>query len=453
MTPAPQRPTPSPFAVTVQTYRPPVPETPTDLKLNANEGMLLKADWMDTLSKLPSEAVCGYPSSASLEADIAQAFHLDSAQVLVGTGGDDVVERAIRAYLAPGRTMIMNDPSFAMLERYATLAGGTTVLVPWMDGGLPVDDMLARVDETTTMIVVVSPNNPTGLTATTDDLRRLRDAAPSAMLLVDLAYGEFADGDLTDVALSLPDTIVIRSFSKAWGLAGLRAGWAASSPDIIEQLRSVGHPYPVSTLSAAIVSSMLATGKPLVEEFVKTVRSHREQLSALLGDLGAAVTPSQGNFVLARFDDATWVRDALAGMGIAVRAFPDVPVLTDYLRITVPGCPDQLRRLCDALKTILRPEHVLIDPLATDAPAFISRVARPGNTPAIAPIDPSGIRDLNATCAWCVGTSIEAILDARRAGVLPLAIASPHGPQPEAFCRAGAARVLTTLDQLQELLP
>ena len=235
-------PSPSPYAAAVKAYRPPAPLTPTDLRLHSNEGMLLVTDWLDVLSKLSAEAVSGYPSAAALEAQIADAFGLDAAQVLAGTGGDDVVERALRAYLCPGRRVILNDPSFVMLGRYATLAGGESVTLPWLAGPLPVDDMLSAVDETTAMIVVVSPNNPTGLAATADDLRRLRDGAPSAMLLVDLAYGEFADEDLTASALSLPNTIVIRSFSKAWGLAGLRVGWAAGPPDVMENLRAVGHP-------------------------------------------------------------------------------------------------------------------------------------------------------------------------------------------------------------------
>ena len=437
-------PTPSPYAAAVRTYRPPVPLTPTDLKLHANEGMLLTTDWLDVLKDLPGEAISGYPSATALEAVIADAFNLDAAQVLAGTGGDDVVERALRAYLCPGRTIILNDPSFVMLNRYAALAGGEPVTLPWAAGPLPVDDMLAAVDETTAMIVVVSPNNPTGLTATADDLRRLREGAPSAMLLVDLAYGEFADEDLTAIALSLANTIVIRSFSKAWGLAGLRVGWAAGPADVMEQLRAVGHPYPVTAPSAAIVTHMLRQGLPIVEEFVSRIRIHRSQLAALLTDCGAEVTPSQANFLLVRFDDATWVRDALAGMGIAVRAFPDVPVLHDQLRITIPGDLGDLDRLCEAVETVLRPDRILIDPRIADAALLAERHDK---------IAVKAVEDVDAGRCWFVAADVDTVTAAHRAGMLPLGITTPDGPEGNDLLLAGAGRAFTDLSQLEELLP
>jgi histidinol-phosphate aminotransferase len=436
-------PTPSPYAAAVRTYRPPVPLTPTDLKLHANEGLLLVTDWLDVLGDLPGSAISGYPSAASLEAVIAEAFNLDVAQVLAGTGGDDVVERALRAYLCPGRTIILNEPSFVMLNRYAALAGGEPVTVPWAAGPLPVDEMLATVDETTAMIVVVSPNNPTGLTATADDLRRLRDSAPSAMLLVDLAYGEFADEDLTATALSLANTIVIRSFSKAWGLAGLRVGWAAGPPDVMEQLRAVGHPYPVTAPSSAIVSHVLRHSRSIVDEFVDRIRTHRRRLAELLADCGAEVTPSQANFLLVRFDDATWVRDALAGMGIAVRAFPDVPVLHDQLRITVPGDVGDLERLCKAVEIVLRPDRAVIDPRAPHADELAER----HDTITVGAVD-------DCTCrSWFVGADVDSVRAARGAGMLPLGLTTGGEPEDRDLLLAGAGRVLADLSQLEELLP
>src|SRR5690606_24728281 len=106
-------------------------------------------------------------------------------------------------------------------------AGGSVRSVPWLGGPLPTPGLIAAADETTAAVAVVSPNNPTGSVASADDLVQLREALPHALLIVDLAYGELADVDLTEVALTLPDTIVVRTLSKAWGLAGLRVGYVA----------------------------------------------------------------------------------------------------------------------------------------------------------------------------------------------------------------------------------
>ena len=453
----PMSPQPSPFAAAVKTYRPPVPLAPTDLRLSGNEGSLLMADWLDVLADLAPHAVSRYPSVAELEGDIARAFGLQRQQVLAGTGGDDAVERTIRAYLCPGREIILNEPSFVMLQRYATLAGGDSVFVPWLAGRLPVDEMLAAVTERTAIIVVVSPNNPTGLVATVEDLRRLRREAPSVLLVVDLAYGEFADDDLTDAALSLPNTVVIRSFSKAWGLAGLRVGWAAGPADVIEHLRAVGHPYPVSSLSMAIVSHMLQHGREDVETFVGQVRASRRTLSQALDRGGGEVTPSQGNFVLVRFDNAVWVRDALAGMGIAVRAFPEVPVLHDRLRITVPGEQPVLGRLCEALETVLRPEAILLAAELAGHQETVRPACKGLALGVVAGPTADDIRrtrsQLGVERAWMLTASAETTGAARQAGVLPVAVSTGDGLSETDLLTAGAAKVLSDVAQIKELLP
>jgi len=202
---------------------------------------------------------------------------------------------------------------------------------------------------------------------------------------------------------------------------------------------------------------VLRRGRSVVDEFVRRVRGHRLQLADLLTDCGVDVTPSQANFVLARFADATWVRDALAGMGIAVRAFPDVPVLSDRLRITVPGDERNLHRLCVALETVLRPDGVLIDSRAVEAGQVADRLTERRDGVTVAAIDmPSGqaaLDDINASRCWFVGTDVASVRDARQAGVLPLGVETPNGPEARDMLLAGAGRVLVNLTQLEELLP
>lgn len=217
---------------------------------------------------------------------------------------------------------------------------------------------------------MVSPNNPTGATIGTDELLAIGTAVPHAVLLVDQAYAEFEDdehallaGNLTSVALSeLPNAVVVRTFSKAWGMAGLRVGYAMGHHSIISLLNRAGGPYPVSGPALKFAGMMLQTRPKGDTEYLKQVRSERKQLADLLNDCGAEALPSQANFVYARFGltgpSAEFVGKALDSLGIAVRSFQSEP---DVLRITCPGDRASYERLAASLRTILRPEAMLFD--------------------------------------------------------------------------------------------
>jgi histidinol-phosphate aminotransferase len=245
-----------------------------------------------------------------------------------------------------------------MIERYARLTGGSVVSVGWPDGPYPVDEVLDAVTDRTSIVVVVSPNSPSGLVATARDIERLSEGAPRALLLVDLAYVEFADEDLTSRVLEIDNAILVRSMSKAWGLAGLRVGWAAGPAGIIDWLRAAGHPYAVSAPSLAIARERLRTGRDDVSGFVSRIREERSRLTSTLRTLGVRVPDSQSNFVLGRFADAGAVRSGLAERGIAVRIFPGKPGLEGCLRITLPGEAEGFERLTRALTEILTGKEV-----------------------------------------------------------------------------------------------
>ena len=219
---SPLVPAPAPRMAGCPAYAPPRPRGPIDLRLDGNEGAAPPAGLLDVLAAVGPELLRRYPSAAGLEAVLAERFARPPGGVLVTAGADDALYRACLAVLAPGREVVLPVPTFEMLPRYAQLAGGMLRAVPWPDGPYPTDAVLAAVTPRTAMVVVVSPNNPTGCVATGEDLRRLADRAPQAVLLVDLAYVEFAEEDLTAAALALPNAIATRTFSKAWGLAGLR---------------------------------------------------------------------------------------------------------------------------------------------------------------------------------------------------------------------------------------
>jgi histidinol-phosphate aminotransferase len=334
-------------------YAPRIAAGPVALKLDANEGPAPPAFLWEALRDADAEQLRRYPSARRLEALLAERLDVPAESVVATAGVDDGLERAVRAALCRGREAILPAPTFEMLERYVRASGADVARIPWLDGGLPVDAMLAAITPRTSFVAVVSPNNPTGLVAAPTDLARLSEAAPSALLAVDLAYTEFADVDLTRAALALPNAVVLRTFSKALGLAGLRVGYAAGPKPLVDLLRAAGHPYAVSSISLAIAEARIQGGLADVARHVDAVRRERVRLEALLRRAGALVTRSQGNFAFARLDGARRVHGELARRGVSVRAFCDTPLIGDGLRITVPGGEAEFETLMAALAEIL----------------------------------------------------------------------------------------------------
>ena len=352
----------APSASTHDSYRVPRAQAPVDLRLDANEGPRLQE-----LPTLPADAARRYPDSSQFERELAASFDLDPARVLVTAGGDDALLRAALTYLGPERDLVLVEPTFEMIERYALLAGAHLRPVresAEADGRFPIEAFLAELErdqDRIGMVAVVTPNNPTGSTATAEDLRRIAAAVPDAILCVDLAYTEFADEDLTAVALTLPNALVVRTFSKAWGLAGARVGFALGAPETIRPLRAAGGPYAVAGPSLELARWCWTERRALRDDYVAQVTRERVQLAATLNRLGARARPSKANFVLADVPDPLWLRDALSGLGIAIRAFPGRRGLERSVRITCPGSSSDLRRLEASLATALAPQALLFD--------------------------------------------------------------------------------------------
>jgi histidinol-phosphate aminotransferase len=358
----PSGPAPSPAIVGIDAYKVPRHTAPIDLRLDGNEGLAPPRALLGRLAEAdPATVLRTYPSRRELERLLAERAGIDPSRVIVTSGGDDALDRACRSFLAPGRDVVMPEPTFEMLRRYAQWAGGRVISVPWGVDAYPTDAVIEALTPTTTAIMVVSPNNPTGGVISAEDLVRLSAAAPGAAILLDLAYVEFADVDLTAQALTLPNVLVFRTMSKAWGLAGLRVGYALGPAEWIGWLAAAGNPYTVSGPSLLLATERLNTGEGDVATFAARVRIERESLTETLTAHGVSPRPSQGNFVFATTPRAGWLRDACAGLGIGIRAWPGHPVLGEAVRITCPGSEGDHDRLTHALTTALTPEAILFD--------------------------------------------------------------------------------------------
>jgi histidinol-phosphate/aromatic aminotransferase/cobyric acid decarboxylase-like protein len=198
--------------------------------------------------------------------------------------------------------------------------------------------------------IVVSPNNPTGEVIDAADLMALADAFE--FVVFDGAYTEFADVDLTATALTLPNVLMIRTMSKAWGLAGLRVGYLLGEQATVRRIAAYGNPYPVSRISLAVAAERIRSNDG-VDAYVAEVKRERTELTALLQNGGLSPIPSRANFVYFEVTAPQTIATDLAATGIAIRTFPQRSGLEDAVRITLPGDSDEYDRLVDALASAL----------------------------------------------------------------------------------------------------
>ena len=337
-------------------YRPPGFSTPVDLDLSRNEGSpsVTEVD-LDTgeLATVTSR----YPDTTHLTALVADHNGVSPDRILVTAGGDDAL---LRCFLANrSGAVVSTTPSFEMIRRYAAQVETPLIEIPWWDGDFPIADFLDEAAGEPGMAVVVSPNNPTGAVIGASDLRKLAGSYP--LVVLDAAYTEFADEDLTPEALGPDNVVVVRTLSKAYGLAGLRVGYVLGSPDLIGRLAGFGSPYSLSGLSASLASRVLAETPQRAAEFSRGVISRRERLIAFLDELYCRPMPSQANFVLATDVSPGWVVPAAAALGVGLRSWSDRPELARCVRVTVPGSESDLERLVETLRTVLDPEALLFD--------------------------------------------------------------------------------------------
>ena len=323
------------------------------LGLDHNERLFPAPDLVALVPQVPATALTRYPEAKGLERRLARRWGLGADRVLVTGGADDAIDRICRRYVADGREMVTVAPTFEMIPAFARLAGGRVREIPTLDDPAPLKPTLDRLGNRTGLVAVISPHNPTGRVVPPLRMLEIAERLPSgAMLLADLAYVEFADQDPTEALLGRDDILIVRTLSKAWGLAGLRVGYVLGSRAAIAALRGSGPPFPLAGPSIWLAERALELGDRVTADYVSAVRSERERLGAALREWGAEPFPSEANFVLASTGRAASLERRFRRAGIAVRRFRHSP---DLLRITLPGDEATFRRLLSVLAAGSRP--------------------------------------------------------------------------------------------------
>ena len=292
-----------------------------------------------------------YPSAyaAELKEAIATYAGVDESRIVTGCGSDDILDSAIRAFAEPGDRVAFCAPTFAMIPIFARLNGVETVALP-MTPAWDIDaDALARTDAR--IIYVCSPNNPTGTTASRAALERLIVHA-SGVVILDEAYAEFADDARLDLAATSDRVLVVRTMSKAFGLAGLRVGFAVGPAALVAEVEKSRGPYKVSIAAERAAVAALRQDRTWVTERIAEARVARSRLAESLRASGLSPLPSQANFLLVPVPRAIAVARRLRELGVAVRAFEALPGVGDALRITAGPAP-MMDRLLTALEEAL----------------------------------------------------------------------------------------------------
>ena len=295
-----------------------------------------------------------YPSTdhASLRAAIAGVHGLDPDRIICGTGSDEVIHLLCQAYAGPGLEVMHTEHGFAMYRISALAAGATPVEVPERDRVVDVDAILDRAGPDTRLVFVANPANPTGTLLPMDQIIRLADGLPETCIFVlDGAYAEFAEGYDGGAALvaARDNVVMMRTFSKAYGLGGLRVGYGYAPRPIIDVLNRIRGPFNLSGIALAGAEAAVQD-TAWVAECLRVNATERARLTGGLRQLGIACDDSAANFILARFTDEAQALAAdthLKARGIIVR-HPRNYGFPQALRITVGRAQDNSRVL-DAL--------------------------------------------------------------------------------------------------------
>ncbi len=366
-----------------QAYSTPAFKHEIDLRLSGNESQCVIPDLAAYWRQLDSRFVSQYPSHQALQDLIGAWVGVDAGRIVVTAGGDDSIDRIVGNLVTETRSKVVTHaPSFEMVSIYTDNYDGSMDVEPWLEGDFPVDQLIARIDGTTALVVVTTPNNPTGAMVSLDDIFKINEAAKKngAKLLVDHAYVEFADEDPSAQLTADENIMIVRTFSKAWGLAGLRVGFMIA-PDVefATAIRNASGPYPVSAVSLETARVALEQFKPLMVEGVARIKKIRGLMFELLAACGGRPIPSGGNYLLTEFSDADAVWDGLAATGIGVRKFAGKPVLAKFLRITCPATVGDYLRLAKALCEVCDSDYELHQ--AAAGVAFAAELVADQETP------------------------------------------------------------------------
>lgn len=326
---------------------------PVDLDLTDNTNLWgLPPTAERTLREIPVAGITRYPSlyAAELKTELAAYSGVTPDMIATGCGSDDILDSAMRAFGEPGDLVAGSSPSFAMIPIFAQMNALRWQAITEQTSHQP--DVGALLAIRPRILYLCSPNNPTGSLVAREWIERAIGET-AGVVFIDEAYAEFAGVSSVDLVASSNRVLIIRTMSKAFGLAGLRIGYAIGQPALVREVEKSRGPYKLNALAERMAIAALRHDRGWVDEHVALAVHVRDRLTRELRTLGLAPLESHANFVCVPVAQCVAVGNALRARGVAVRPFPALPHIGDAVRVSV-GPWRMLERFLEAFVPALR---------------------------------------------------------------------------------------------------
>ena len=324
------------------------------IKLASNENPLGPSPKAVAAVKKAVEGLNRYPDGSGfyLSQALAGKYGVNLNQVILGNGSNELIELAVRTFIQPGDEIISADPSFVVYKMITQAGGGTNVIVPCKDMRHDLDAMAARITPKTRIVFIANPNNPTGTMNTSAEMDRFMEQVPDHVIVaLDEAYFEYVTHadypDSLDHLKAGKNVLALRTFSKIYGLAGLRIGYGITTPEIAELMNKVRQPFNTNSLAQIGALAALADRKH-VEKSIANNNEGKQFLYQTFQQLGISFIPTEANFIMFETRlDGRELYTALLKQGVIVR-----PMGGNRLRVTI-GLPAENKRFVEELEKVV----------------------------------------------------------------------------------------------------
>ena len=348
----------------MEKYNPPLEGRRGKLRLDFNENTQgCSPKVIEALKKIDAEEVSSYPEYKKFRKKLADYLDVDDSEILLTNGADEAIKVVTDTFIDKDDEIIIPTPTFSMFKVYASTACARINSILYnKDLSFPTKKVIDKINSSTKLVILVNPNNPTGTAINENDIVKILKKAENknTLILIDEAYYQYYSKSAKELIKKYGNLIIIRTFSKEFGLAGLRLGYIISNTEIIRNLKKVISPYSVNSL-ALVAGSAAIDDTEFVNNYVSEVRRNKQYIVKELNRLGIKTYPTQANFLVANFGEkSNLVYKKLKQKNILIRNVTKYPLLIDCLRITV-GTKEQCSRLIKEIRYIIRKKVLLFD--------------------------------------------------------------------------------------------